>query len=136
MPLVHDFVPIDHGFEPVTAWLLAGGRAEMARRLGLDRLSDITAAGVGAARFHAETVVIPVQLSGRGAPFARLEGDLRVERVTPRHTHLTFTGSYDTDSLSRRDVVVSQRLTESWVRAFLTKLAGSVSANGESPVSP
>lgn len=135
MPLVHDFVPLDEGFEVVTGRLVAEDRDAVAHRLGLDELRDVVARGVGHPRFHDETLVIPLRLKGLDTPFERLDADVRVERVDEEHSHLMLTGSYEADAISRRESVVQQRLVESWVRAFLTRVAGSLSSNGHSPVS-
>jgi len=135
MPLVHDFVPLDQGFEAVTARLVADDRDALAQRLGLDELRDAVAQGVGHPRFHDETLVIPVRLKGLATPFELLDADVRVERVDEAHSHLMLTGSYEADAISRRASVVQQRLVESWVRAYLTRIAASLSSNGQSPVS-
>ena len=107
----------------------------MAHRLGLDELGDAVAQDVGHPRFHDETLVIPVRLKGLATPFERLDADVRVERVDEERSHLMLTGSYEAETISRRESVVQQRLVESWVRAFLTRVAGSLSSNGQSPVS-
>jgi hypothetical protein len=123
MPLVHDFMPLDRRFETVTASVLTGGRAAIAARLagrGVDEVS------IGTPRFRDEDLVIPLRLGGVDLPFERLEADLVLMRVDGTRVHLALTGSYRSPALSRRDAITRQRLTESWVRTFLTSVVAGL----------
>lgn len=136
MPLVHDFVPIDAGFEALTAELVTGDHDALSYRLGLGALPGAVAQGIGYPRFHDETLVLALRLKGSSAPFERLDADVRVERVVEELSHLTLAGSYEAAVVSRRESVVTQRLVESWVRAFLVGVAGSLVSDAREPFTP
>jgi hypothetical protein len=127
MPLVRDFMPLRTGFDGVSTRLLRRALAdEPTVRLGFDRLIDARVDAIGPARFHDEVLVVPLAFVGDGAPFERLEADLRVEPVSDQRSHLTLLGFYDTSVLSRREGILRHHQTESWARALLTNLAASI----------
>jgi hypothetical protein len=137
MPLVQDFMPLHVGFDAGLTHLLSRALdEEPIPRLGLDRLVDARVDTLGPARFHDEVLVVPLVFVGDGAPFDRLEADLRLQRVADRRSHLTLIGSYATSALSRREGIVRHLLTESWARALLTNLASSLERREEDGVSP
>jgi len=133
MPLVQDFVPVAERFEPAgmvlvsgrTPWLAEHARAAVGP-------AALTTVEFGPARSLDHAVVLPLRWSVDSGPFARLDGDLRLEPVPPRWSHLSFRGTYETESTeaSARDALTRQRLTESRVRRFLVAVAATLESGG------
>jgi hypothetical protein len=123
VPEVQDFFPIDEAFEEAGSVLVSDGSSWL---LGLasEALagSGDVAVEFGDARMIARSVVIPVRWVAGTGPFKTLEASLRLEPMPTRHSHLSFTGSYQV-SLNGHDVLTEQHLTESLVRRFLVGVA-------------
>jgi hypothetical protein len=126
VPGVHDFVPIDKGFEKAgrvlisdgSAWLT--GRAEVA--LGT---SERVAVEVEDARMIERSVVVRVHWSTASGPFATLDADVRLDPMPTHHAHLSLSGTYEV-SRNGHDQTTEQHLTESCVRRFLVDVAAAL----------
>ncbi len=133
MPLVQDFVPVTERFEPAGMVLVSGSRPWLAEH-GRAAVAPaaLTTVEFGPARSLDHAVIVPLRWSVDSGPFVRLDGDLRLEPVPPRWSHLSFSGTYEMESpaASRRDALTRQRLTESCVRRFLVAVVATLESGG------
>lgn len=125
MPDVQDFVPVDEGFEEAGRVLVSEG-SDWLTEPAADVLAESgIAVEFGDARMIERSVVIPVRwVAGKG-PFTTLEADLRLEPMPTRHSHLSFTGTYQV-SLNGHDALTEHHFTESLVRRFLVEVAAAL----------
>ncbi|MDQ6854987.1 MAG: hypothetical protein M3046_15080 [Actinomycetota bacterium] len=125
MPNVHDFVPIDEGFEEAGSVLVSNGSAWLTEPAAAALAASDVAVEFGDARMIERSVVIPVRwVAGKG-PFTTLDADLRLEPMPTQHSHLSLTGTYQA-SVNGHDVLTEQHLTESLVRSFLVGVAATL----------
>jgi hypothetical protein len=126
VPPVHDFVPIEEGFEEAGSVLVADGRSfltELATH-ALAGSKDV-AIEVGDARMIERSLVVPVRWVASSGPFKTLDADLCLEPMPTRQAHLSFTGTYE-ESPNGNDATTDQHLTESYVRRFLVEVAAAL----------
>jgi hypothetical protein len=122
VPEVHDFYPVDEGFEQAGSVLVSdGGWLTKLASLALAE-SDRVAVEVGDARMIERSVVVPLRWSADDGPFRTLDGDLRLDPMPTQHSHLTFSGSYEV-SPNENDQTTDQYLIESAVRRFMVEVA-------------
>lgn len=130
VPGVHDFVPIDEGFERAGSVLVFGGGLWLNGPAAHALVgSEDVAVEIGAARLIERSVVVPVRWATRTGPFTTLDAALRLEPMPTRHSHLSFSGTYEM-SHNGDDEVTDQHLTESCVRRFLVEVAEALERGG------
>jgi hypothetical protein len=131
VPNVHDFVPIDEGFERAGSVLVSGGGSWLtesaAHALGD---ADDVAVEFGDARMIERSVVVPVRWVARSGPFTTLNAHLRLEPMPTRQSHLSLSGTYELSS-NGVDQVTHEHLTESCVRRFLVEVAAALERGGD-----
>ena len=123
VPEVHDFFPVDEGFEQAGSVLVSDGSAWLTKLASVALVgSERIAVEFGDARMIERSVVVPVRWSADNGPFRTLDGDMRLDPMPTRHSHLSFSGSYEV-SPNGNDETTDQYLTESAVRRFMTEVA-------------
>ena len=126
MPAVHDFVPIDEGFERAGTVLISDGGSWLSEHaqaaLGS---SERVAVEVEDARMIERSVVVRVHWSTGSGPFLTLDADVRLDPLPTRHAHLSFSGTYEA-SPNGHDQTTDQYLTEGCVRRFLVEVAAAL----------
>jgi hypothetical protein len=126
VPEVHDFFPVDEGFEQAGSVLVSDGSAWLTKLASVALVgSERIAVEFGDARMIQRSVVVPVRWSADNGPFRTLDGDLRLDPMPTRHSHLSFSGSYEV-SPNGNDETTDQYLTESAVRRFMTEVAAAL----------
>lgn len=123
MAEVRDFVPLDEDFEEAGGTLVSRGSSWLSEPAAVALAgSDGVAVEFGEARMIERCVVVSVRWAARKGPFTTLAADLRLEPMPTRHSHLSFSGTYEA-STNGKDAVTDQHLTESCVRRFLVGVA-------------
>ena len=126
MPSVHDFVPIDEGFEKAGTVLVSEGGSWLSDHaqaaLGA---SERVAVEVEDARMIERSVVVRVHWFTGSGPFVTLDADVRLDPMPTQHAHLSFSGTYELSS-NGHDQTTEQHLTESCVRRFLVEVAAAL----------
>lgn len=126
MPAVHDFVPIDEGFEKAGTVLVSDGGSWLSEHaqaaLGA---SERVAVEVEDARMIERSVVVRVHWSTGSGPFTTLDADVRLEPMPTQQAHLSLSGTYEV-SPNGHDQATHQHLTESFVRRFLADVAAAL----------
>jgi hypothetical protein len=134
VPAVHDFVPIDEGFEKAGTVLISDGGSWLSEHaqaaLGS---SERVAVEVEDARMIERSVVVRVHWSTGSGPFTTLDADVRLDPMPTQHAHLSFSGTYEA-SLNGHDQTTERHLTESCVRRFLADVAAALKS-GDTKVS-
>ena len=130
MPQVHDFFPVDEGFEEAGSVLVSDG-SEWLNELAAKALSgsERVAVELGDAHMIERSVVVPVRWSVDDGPFRTLDADLRLDPMPTRHSHLSFSGSYEV-SPNGHDETTDRYLTESAVRRFMVEVAAALERGG------
>jgi hypothetical protein len=130
MPAVHDFAPIDEGFEQAGSALVSDGSSWLTELATLALTgSERIAVEVGDARMIERSVVVPVRWAADSGPFRTLDADLRLDPMPTRHSHLSFSGSYEI-SPNGNDEITDRHLTESAVRRFMVEVAARLERGG------
>jgi hypothetical protein len=130
MPAVHDFAPIDEGFEQAGSALVSDGSSWLTEFATLALTgSERIAVEVGDARMIERSVVVPVRWAADSGPFRTLDADLRLDPMPTRHSHLSFSGSYEI-SPNGNDEITDRHLTESAVRRFMVEVAARLERGG------
>lgn len=133
MPDVQDFVPIDEGFEQAGSVLISGDGSWLNQSAAHALTgSDGVAVEFGAARLVDRSLVVTVHWAAGTGPFKTLEADLRLEPMPPRHSHLSFSGTYEVLN-NGQDALTEQHLTESCVRRFLVEVATALERGRTDP---
>jgi hypothetical protein len=126
VPAVHDFVPIDEGFEKAGSMLISDGSAWLTERAEVALgASERVAVEVEDARMIERSVVVRVHWSTASGPFTTLDADVRLDPMPTQHAHLSFSGTYEV-SRNGHDQTTEQHLTESCVRRFLVDVAAAL----------
>jgi hypothetical protein len=134
VPAVHDFVPIDEGFERAGTVLVSDGGSWLSKYAQAAlRTSERVAVEVEDARMIERSVVVRVHWSTGSGPFITLDGDVRLDPMPTEHAHLSFSGTYELSS-NGHDQTTEQHLTESFVRRFLVDVAAALET-GDTKVS-
>lgn len=130
MPQVHDFVPVDEGFEQAGKVLIADGSAWLNEPAETALAgSEKVAVEFGDARMIERSVVVPVRWSADNGPFRTLDANLRLDPMPTQQSHLSFSGSYEA-SPNGHDEITDQHLTESAVRRFMVEVAAVLERGG------
>jgi hypothetical protein len=134
VPAVHDFVPIDEGFEKAGSVLVSNGGSWLSEyaQAALDA-SERVAVEVEDARMIERSVVVRVHWSTGSGPFITLDADVRLDPMPTEHAHLSFSGTYEM-SPNGHDQTTEQHLTESCVRRFMADVAAALET-GDTKVS-
>ena len=105
-------------------------------------LGDLTAAAVSPAELSAvefgsprsveHALIVPLHWESENGPFRALDADLRLERIHPSGSHMSFSGTYELPSpgTSSRDAVNRRHLVEACVRRFIGAVAATLERGG------
>ena len=126
MPAVHDFVPIEEGFENAGSVLISDGGSWLTGHAQVAlAASERVAVEVEDARMIERSVVVRVHWSTASGPFTTLDADVRLDPMPTHHAHLSLSGTYEV-SPNGQDQATDQYLTESCVRRFLVEVASAL----------